>query len=207
MNVKEFFAEAVSDLRVPENTKVYQDRFEIVNRAVGAVVHHFYHLMAGFYHTSDTVTVTGNAIDLSAVAIMPGIFEKGTTIVGPDGVFSPTSVTKYHILTGPLFEDKGYRVFTKVGGAILINTDNGSVTIFYYRQPEEVEDDDDDLDIPSGATIDLALSKAKIIIQERLRQDPNINRAEIKDQISRLGEQYNHSLQQDQLEDKVQAFI
>ena len=120
-----------------------------------------------WYGTTQTVTVSGGAIDISGYSIMRII-----KLVDADNGIIPFYDEKYFEELSRHFEYDSSRAATHFGQSITIYEGGsaptiGTLTLYYYRKPAQMSSDSDTLDVPDEFQ-DIVVSFAEKKAMQRL---------------------------------------
>lgn len=214
MIVSTFFAHAIRDLQVPDSPLIYQERFGLINRAVGVTAGVFAGLLSKHYLEQDTVNIVSNQVDLSSLSIMKAGKEIGITVASDAvrrGFLHPVGPEVFKSWNPSNFHNKNLGVFLYHHNTLTVRFGTevvppASVEVWYTRLPTGVENDSDNIDLPEGAPTELAILKTKQFIVERVGKEQNFS-DEIRVLIRQLYEQFEFLADKRELEKHIQAFV
>jgi len=208
--------EAIVDLGAQVSTKLHQDRFRIINRAVNLTASTFSSLLSKHFLTDATVDVVDGKIDLSGIRIMKGGHEISFTLTSdkfPRSVFKPLNLEAFKAWNPNYYQNRNHGAFSYVGNELYVtfgsnvDTTGAITTLWYHRLPDEVEADGDVVDLPEGAPLELTIFKVKRILAERLGAQMQNPKDEARELIQDLYSQVGVIADNRSLEKNVRAFV
>jgi len=221
MTAKKFWIEAVRDLNI--HKKIYKwERFSVVNRAVHAVAGTFYSLMTNDYRKSFTATVTAtNEIDLSSqggskirlmrlgaqtqIVVESSASTKKPCIAVSMDEYLAFRTTDLHNRMDIIWTLEGEKILLKQGSGISTVFTSQTIIVHYPAIPTDVTADADLVDIADGPAVEIAITKAKMILGERFPSLKKDYTRELKELVASLYQNFGVQASLEDIEGKVKA--
>lgn len=216
MTAREFFKRVVLDLEIPDDSLIYADKLSIVNQAVDAVASQFYPLLQKYYRTEASPKVTEGRIDLSSYRVSRAGSEtdfvlmtringkivqgKPVTLEGLAGS-RPDAFQNQYRLT---YAYSNNQLFLQFGGSF---EDTGDIVMYFPRMPVQVTSETQDIDLPEGAPMEVAIKKAKYIVQERIGRPVRDGYSQMKTLIRQMYDGLGVEISKEQFEEQIKALI
>ena len=215
MTARDFFVAAIGDLDIPDGALIYQDRFDLINRAVETTAATFYGLLSKHYLTEYEIDIVDGRGDLSGLPIMRGGKEVNITLMSDalrQKVLRSVSLEALGAWNPTTYQNRNNAVFSLVGeqlyvafGANLETT--GCLVLWYPRLPLPITEDTDEVDLPNGAPTELGIFRLKRLVLERLGMRQENPKDEARQLVRDLYDQVGVMVDNRQLEKEVKTLL